>query len=1531
MKKIIVISLMLSMFQCLNAQDSLFIHQAPKQWNGDTLYSKLIMIRVASDTLIPVYTDSASRGIQINQDLQEIFDFHCTRAGFSLDSVYFIREFDNDSVASPKLKNVFNVIFPDFIEIQSLLDSLSESTLVLHVQPPFTIMSLGIPFYDAGASGNPQPNWHIFQLQAPDAWVFLQNYTTEEPVGIIDNGRVDPNHPEFIDANNCKIYNYCPFNGYQLCPNASVAKHATAVGSIIASIPKLSGTSSEGTISVGYKNTSVSSHFYASQLYLQTPNNSLCGTFTHAIGEFSSNISTTPKILSMSFLFVNGQGTPNNPAYYTPRSQIEIQMDLLQELMQPISGSSKYSRGTMCFAATANNHGAWSKGPGYPFAEPGVVGIGGTTLDTQIGERALGAGTSAHYNYNVNDGYQPIEAYMEFTAPAYNIDVASFDHVPTYSPIITYTEGTSLASPMAATVVATMFVVNSEFANDFYTDPILVKGKIYNILKETADKVRYHPQGLERWQIENLGMVIGNGYRYENTHSITTTGYEFTDPIIDRQMGYGRVNMLSAIMNAAALQTGGFTINGSWTHNEVVVNNVNDHSYLYSLSPGSYNEKYDYDAILNQDGANLIFEGNGATLTINDDATFRVDAGATLTMKSGSLIKVKNNSRIIIDTGGKLVFEDGASIYLEGDNSILEIRGNLQIGANAVFTFTGNGFIRFNLPQPSTYTNVTATSTSSILLEGNSKSDKIAEIMNGSWISTPDAMASFKIKKGTIKMGYDSYINIGGQEVALDNIFVTRLNSTPYHVHGGIFVNGQLNHYINGIEVEHGKVGLTARNFYNQGADVFIRNSKFRHNEVGIRTWGKGARLDNVQLEENYLGWQSTGMDRPSLKKYGTAIENEDGIEYKGSGSGSLYLDNCAIRGNYGFGISFTGKALLTARCGKVTENIGAGFLMGIGSTLNLSSTGSSNTKAGSVNASNNQYNMMFSPYAYAPFLEAGNNNFSIDQSQGPPYPLIAKGSLLWDCYGSGNIIYASHNQWEHNSPTSPPDPSEYDLKTFGCIPNKSLHFDDFAPQQQVICPLVAVEPDPYHDPKRSPLIYCEDCPVIASEYFEEYELDIREGVIRALNKTTYADSLNGDDVLAIAMFYDIIHASVEYYDHEQVQWLADFCYYYMKQSLGSGVSRGVIQEEMGDPSFEKINAVQNQLIEISINYDNQLDQFMYRMDNALLYNLANDRQTALAILAESEACIEMDEYLQEWINQWRAYINAVDLVLTAQNHVMEFEGLYDEGYNGGFRLNAGLGMAIKDTVIQSSSLFSITGSQSTNDNSGNQYFISSVVKDSLTDFLIVKYDASANILWSDTIGGWSKGADTARIVFVDDWDNVYMSGQAWNGSNYDVMTVKYDSTGAKQWIAMHNSSEKWHDVPYGITVDTSGFVYVALKSKSDSGSYHSMITYSQCNCPTGARLANPTLPESYTPTNYLESNLEVYPNPANKQLTITFTDRENEISVKMINALGQEIYKNNFNGVLEIEVSAFPKGVYLIHLEEKSGGTKTVKKVLLQ
>jgi hypothetical protein len=930
---------------------------------------------------------------------------------------------------------------------------------------------------------------------------------------------------------------------------------------------------------------------------------------------------------------------------------------------------------------------------------------------------------------------------------------------------------------------------------------------------------------------------------------------------------------------------------------------------------------------------------DGAKITINDGAvlsveeamiysacnngwegTIEVKANGTLHLKTGSSIVMRGNGIIKIEPGGKLIFDEGASISLLDDNTLLEINGDLEIGLDAIFTFNGAGFIRFNLP--ATTTNIIATPTSSIILEGSGKNDKIIEVVAGSWVSPPSTMSFFKIRSGKVEMGLDSYINIETQGYNLSFMLVTNLVSNE--LHNGLIVNGQ-NSYFGHVEIENGNAGLTAYNF-NYGNDLHLQHCNFHHNTIGLKVYGKGAHLQYTVINYNNIGWQSFNMDKPSTFHSCNISDNvNNGVDYRGSGSGSLYSTNNNLLRNLN-GIKFMGQSLMISKCDNIKINQEAGFLTGIFSYLNLSSTGIPNFKGGSSNISNNLYTFNFLPFSAYAFLENGNNSLWTNLQSNS---LITTGTLYNGC---SSTLYATGNKWYSNS-YSAPSSNDYSIykNWMMCYwsSNTQISIIDNNPAYYGDCIMSTGDPDP--DKLYSPLIFCTDCPNVDSEYLEP-SLNFKDAVLFSLGKTTLADSIEGDDVLALNIFFDIIRTGTEHWDNEEVQWLTNYSYYFIKQTLGNGISRGTIQESMEETSFIKMNEIINILIELAINYDLPIKQFMYRMDQALLYNLANDRLTALALLEESASCIEdLDTELLDWINQWKSHINAVENIVNGEYEVMDYDELYEEGYQSGGRLHVGLGVAKRDTVINSPTAFSITGNQTANDNSGNQYFISSVVKDSLTDFLIVKYDASTNILWSDTIGGWSRGADTARIVFVDDWDNVYMSGQAWNGSNYDVMTVKYDSTGAKQWIAMHNSIEKWHDVPYGITVDTSGFVYVALQSTSDSGSYHSMITYSQCNCPTGARLGNQTLPENNTPTSFLESNLEVYPNPVNKQLTISFTDRENQISVKMINALGQEIYNNNFNGVLEIDVSTFPKGVYLIHFEEISGGTKTVKKVLLQ
>lgn len=65
-----------------------------------------------------------------------------------------------------------------------------------------------------------------------------------------------------------------------------------------------------------------------------------------------------------------------------------------------------------------------------------------------------------------------------------------------------------------------------------------------------------------------------------------------------------------------------------------------------------------------------------------------------------------------------------------------------------------------------------------------------------------------------------------------------------------------------------------------------------------------------------------------------------------------------------------------------------------------------------------------------------------------------------------------------------------------------------------------------------------------------------------------------------------------------------------------------------------------------------------------------------------------------------------------------------------------------------------------------------------------------------------------------------------------------------------------------------------------------------------------------------------VYPNPFSEELN--FTSRE-EVDMQMMNALGQVIRSEKFNGQLSVKTAELPSGVYLIQLKSQSG-SKTLK-----
>jgi uncharacterized delta-60 repeat protein len=108
-------------------------------------------------------------------------------------------------------------------------------------------------------------------------------------------------------------------------------------------------------------------------------------------------------------------------------------------------------------------------------------------------------------------------------------------------------------------------------------------------------------------------------------------------------------------------------------------------------------------------------------------------------------------------------------------------------------------------------------------------------------------------------------------------------------------------------------------------------------------------------------------------------------------------------------------------------------------------------------------------------------------------------------------------------------------------------------------------------------------------------------------------------------------------------------------------------------------------------------------------------------------------------------------------------------------------------------------------------------------DIVILKYDPSGALdtSWGggDGIVTYNSGgtqADSGQSIALDSSGNVYVTGYQQTNGN-DVVILKYDSTGALDvtWgggdgIVIYNSGGTQNDYGHGITVDSSGYVYVA-------------------------------------------------------------------------------------------------------------------------
>jgi uncharacterized delta-60 repeat protein len=261
-------------------------------------------------------------------------------------------------------------------------------------------------------------------------------------------------------------------------------------------------------------------------------------------------------------------------------------------------------------------------------------------------------------------------------------------------------------------------------------------------------------------------------------------------------------------------------------------------------------------------------------------------------------------------------------------------------------------------------------------------------------------------------------------------------------------------------------------------------------------------------------------------------------------------------------------------------------------------------------------------------------------------------------------------------------------------------------------------------------------------------------------------------------------------------------------------------------------------------------------------------------------------------------------------------------------------------------------------------------------NFLVAKYDAAGNLLWSDEYS-YTTGSDSVCAITIDPFNNVIAAGKATLSFGSDYVTVKYDENGNLLWDKNYVNSPGSDDVPYDIISDSVGNVYITgfeilnfttnfnfLTLKYDSaGTFAWELIYSDSlgNSPDfGRRIAMDAAGNIYvmgdanqpcfgntfingyrydiTTVKYgsgsgvglqdpvaADTELLLYPNPASGLLNIRTGNSVEGIGmcdITIYNIEGRMVYRSDrmVAGTIELDVSGIEDGLYLIRIIGKDG-----------